>query len=335
MLLDLANEGNLDGFRARLAELSSSEVAKELFEPAENGSNALHNALTWDIPLDLLIQICDLMKGDPLKRNPFAITNTMGWTPLHYAATWSDRDDVVQHLIDRFPHALVRRSRFDVATPESLSLDNMIPLELARYHVDNPLRPNFAAVLRCLEVRTASYPTYLNQQTTKMCLVKLKSQGLTAVVSRAETLNDLTGGEFVFYILDNMKNRMMHALAERIVGFVGVSVGLLYERDGDKAAAIGFRGVDRKIEERADALERRIDDRIEGLEERIGRVEERMKEQDRSRRNEHKAIMDVLAALTPGGKKKAKEEEAEEEEEEKEERNEYSQTKKKPRVSET
>ena len=95
---------------------------------------------------------------------------------------------------------------------------------------NNPNRANYAAILRCLEERTARYPSLLNQITAKCCLVTMKRNGMTAYVARTP-LNDLTQPQFVFMVLDMMKNCMMHALAERIMSYVGVNVRLPIETD--------------------------------------------------------------------------------------------------------
>ena len=56
---------------------------------------------------------------------------------------------------------------------------------------------------------------------------------MTELVSNT-SLNDLTREQFVFMVLDNMQNRMMHAMAESIVSHVGLNVGLNVGLDDDE-----------------------------------------------------------------------------------------------------
>ena len=150
------------------------------------------------------------MKDDPLKTNLFAIANNYGWYPLHYCAAKTTNVDVVKFAADKFPHALVRKSE-----------DGDTPLVDAQ---NNTTRANHAAILCCVEENIAGYPALLNQITAKCCLVAMKQNGMTEYVARTP-LNDLTQPQFVFMVLDMMKNCAMQPLAERIISYVGTNVG--------------------------------------------------------------------------------------------------------------
>ena len=132
------------------------------------------------------------MKADPLKTNLFAIANIYRVNPLHYCAANTTRVDVLQLIIDRFPHALIRSTDA-----------GHTPLDYAQ--LCNPHRANHAAIVGCLEENIARYPALLNQLTVKCCLVRLKKQGMTAIVA-ATPLNEQTPVQFVYEILDLLVN---------------------------------------------------------------------------------------------------------------------------------
>ena len=97
-------------------------------------------------------------------------------------------------------------------------------------------RANRGEIVRCLEDNTARYPALLNQITVKCCLVRMKEQGMTAIVARIPH-NEQTPGQFVFELLDMMVNSEMKSMAEEILSYVGTNVGLVallddhHERD--------------------------------------------------------------------------------------------------------
>ena len=96
-------------------------------------------------------------------------------------------------------------------------------MEIAR--INGRTRVNRAAILRCLEDNTAAYPALLNRITAKCCLVRLKQEGMTEFVAARE-INELTRPQFVFMVLDMMKNCAMEPLAEEVMSYVGTNVGL-------------------------------------------------------------------------------------------------------------
>ena len=229
---------DLEGFQARLTALPRPQVVQELLHRGNNfgmrtvlqrvqelllqrGSGggqgdfrttALHWVVYRDPSPELVRAICDVMKDDPLKRNLFAITDAQDWYPLHWIAISTTRVEVLQFVIDRFPHALVRGNNY-----------GRTPLAFATYA--NPHRANHAAIVRCLEDNTARYPALLNQLTVKCCMVRLKEQGMTVIVARTPH-NEQTPSQFVYELLDMMVNSEMKAMAEDIISYVGTNVGL-------------------------------------------------------------------------------------------------------------
>ena len=201
-LYDLANHYDLGGFWSRLTALPRSQAISELLHRDSHGATALHYLMASDPPLELLRVISDVMKNDPSKTNLFTIANARGSYPLHRCALKTTRVEVLQFVTDKFPHALVRRNQW-----------GNTPLFLAR-------TANHAAIVRCVEDNTANYPALLNQLTVKCCMVRLKNQGMTAVVA-ATPLNEQTRGQFVYELLDLMVNSEMKAMAEDILSYVG------------------------------------------------------------------------------------------------------------------
>ena len=211
-LFDLAARNDLQGTLARLKELARQDAIRELLVRDEDGYTALHNVVCFGASLELIKAIWDVMKDDPLKTNLFAIASNAGWYPLHSCVFKTTSVAFLNFVADKFPHALVRRIK-----------NGNTPLEVAQQ--DNPYRANYAAILRCVEESTARYPTLLNQTTVKCCLVEMKRNGMTEYVSRTP-LNDLTQPQFVFMVLDMMKNCAMQLLAEEVMSYVGTNVGL-------------------------------------------------------------------------------------------------------------
>ena len=160
--------------------------------------------------------MCDVMKSDPQKRNIFAIASDHGRYPLHRCALYTTRVEVLQFVIDMFPHALVGR------TPQWGAESATTPLCWARGFTS---RANHTALVRCIEDNAARYPALLNQLTVKCCMVRLKKQGTTAIVARIPR-NEQTPSQFVYELLDMMVNSEMRAMAEDIISYVGTNVGL-------------------------------------------------------------------------------------------------------------
>ena len=240
-LLGLVLKKDLAGFKARLIALSGPQMIQELLERLEYdqrayypherayreewgkvyGMTAFTVAMCRDtLTLEIAKLMDDGMKDDARKRNLFAILDSKGCLPLHYCAMKTTSVGVLQFVIDKFPGALVST----INGYEVSEYDRMAPLEIAQYE-RNTHRDNHAAIIRCLEDNLAKYHALENQITVKLCLVRLKSEGMTDFVARTP-LNDLTREQFVFMTLDNMQNRAMQPLAEEIVSHVGLNMGL-------------------------------------------------------------------------------------------------------------
>ena len=191
-LNDLAHNEDLPGFVARFGSLPRPQVISELLQRGPYKATALHYVFRSDPSLELVTSICDVMKDDPLKTNIFEIASCIGWFPLHSCAYFTTRVEVLQFVIDRFRVALVRRNSWGDT-----------PLTYAQQW--NTDRANHAAIVRCLEINTNSYPVLLNQLTVKCCLVAMKNQGVTAIVARIPH-NEQTPCQFVYELLDMMVN---------------------------------------------------------------------------------------------------------------------------------
>ena len=63
-------------------------------------------------------------------------------------------------------------------------------------------------------------PAKSNQETVKLCVSRLKREGMYEVVN-AVSMNDLSKEMFVFNVLEEMMSRQMYGLAEKVVAFVG------------------------------------------------------------------------------------------------------------------
>ena len=162
--------------------------------------------------MELVTSICDAMEDDLQKTNNFAIASNFGWFPLHFCCCWNTTTnvEVLQLVIDQFPKALVvvnDYSRYALFTVQTFGTDSA----------------NHEAILRFLTDNTDKYLALENQITVKLCLVRLKTEGMTESVANIPQLIDLTREQFVFMSLDNMQNRMMQATAEDILSYVGVN----------------------------------------------------------------------------------------------------------------
>ena len=210
-LYQLACLGNVVGFQqARLMALPRPQAVQELLYRNHNyGWTVLHRGGFWrDASLELVRAICDVMRDDPLKTNLFTIADNFESYPLHWCACYATRVEALQFVIDKFPHALVRRNQ-----------RGNIPLFFAQSNNTN--RSNHSSILRCIEDNTAKYPALLNPLTVKCCLVRMKKEGMTAIVA-ATPLNEQTPGQFVYELLDMMINSEMKSMAEDIISYVGV-----------------------------------------------------------------------------------------------------------------
>ena len=222
--------GDFTGFLTTLLALPRPQSIRELLYQPANSSAAdwpvLKDLFYYDAPLEVLKAVCNVMTEDPMKTNIFSVTDHDGEYPLHFSARYTTGSvEVLQFVIDQFPHALVRRGT---------TKDGCTPLDGARTsRID---RENHAAILRCLEDNAARYPALLNQLTVKCCLVRMKNEGMTEFVLTTPH-NEQTSGQFVFEVLDMTKNCAMQPLADDILSYVGTNVRLdpaIYARDAKK-----------------------------------------------------------------------------------------------------
>ena len=282
-LNDLSSRKDLQGTLARLKELARQDAIRELLVRDEDGYTALHNVVCFGASLELIKAIWDVMKDDPLKTNLFAIASNAGWYPLHSCVFKTTSVAFLNFVADKFPHALVRRYE-----------DGDTPLELAQR---NPDRANHAAILCCLEESTAKYPALLNQITAKCCLVAMKRNGMTEYVSRTP-LNDLTQPQFVFMVLDMMKNCAMQPLAELILSYVGTNVGLPIEMIN---AGFEVTRLRQEMWEVKQQVSEAAQQQVAQLDARMSRLEQALSDQEASRKRDHEAVMAsheaVMAAL--------------------------------------
>ena len=65
-----------------------------------------------------------------------------------------------------------------------------------------------------------------NQITVKLCISRIHSNEAARIRISQSSLNDLTEGDFVFMVVDMMKNSGWYGQADYILEFVGVNVGL-------------------------------------------------------------------------------------------------------------
>ena len=174
-LLELADRNNLTGMLVRLTAVPRPQAIEELLERDGYGNTALNIVSSRDPSLELVRTFWNVMKDDPLKRNLFASANEYGRYPLHFCGSGTTSVEVLQFVIDRFPHALVR------STNAAYGDGDRTPLTIARDY--GITRANHAAIIRCLEDNTAAYPALLNRITAKCCLVRLKQEGMTDFVA--------------------------------------------------------------------------------------------------------------------------------------------------------
>ena len=65
------------------------------------------------------------------------------------------------------------------------------------------------------------WPVKRNQVALKLCVSRLKEQGMYDVVN-AVPLNELSKEMFVYKVLNEMMSRQMYGLAEQVVSCVGI-----------------------------------------------------------------------------------------------------------------
>ena len=272
-LIYLAYRGDLQDMLARLKELARPVAVRELLYRNKPGDTALHFVFYPDPSLELVRVIWDVMKeDDPLKTNLFAIADNGGEYPLHFCAAQTTNVEVLNFAIDKFPHALVRRNEDDGRTPLNFA---------QHYHSD---RANHAAILRCFEESTARYPALLNQITAKCCLVAMKRNGMTEYVARTP-LNDLTQPQFVFMVLDMMKNCAMQPLAEQTMSYVGANVRLPIEMTNTNFEVKRLR--QEVWEVKQDVSEtKKITQQVAQLDDRMSKLEQALAEQEGSRKRD-------------------------------------------------
>ena len=87
-----------------------------------------------------------------------------------------------------------------------------------------------------------------NQITAKLCLERIHSSEVDRTRISQSALNNLTEGDFVFMVVDMMKNSGWYGQADRILELVGVSVGLQNE-DDDSSSGHSTTSTKRKREE--------------------------------------------------------------------------------------
>jgi hypothetical protein len=180
---------------------------------------SLWTAIHWLALNDRLgVVFCDLLKISPpagvSKKSlwePILSSQTdEGQTPLHILAIHNNAPSVVAEIIDLYPHALLM-----------VDHHSRRPLTLSSQHYQQ--RSNEDAILELFAGRTYKQETFpKNQLTLKLCMSRLKKEGLTATVEAA-VINDLSPAHFVFKVLDLFLNTMRHELAEYIVSCVGAA----------------------------------------------------------------------------------------------------------------
>ena len=65
-----------------------------------------------------------------------------------------------------------------------------------------------------------------NQIICKLCISRIHSNEAASIRIRNTSVNDLSAGDFVFMVVDMMKNSGWYGQADRILEFVGMNVGL-------------------------------------------------------------------------------------------------------------
>jgi hypothetical protein len=80
-------------------------------------------------------------------------------------------------------------------------------------------------LIRAFPERKKVLQSERNQIAVKIAVNKLKNREGELDRVRSLNLNDMTEEEFVFFVLEDMKSRQMHGLADQVVSHVGVNIG--------------------------------------------------------------------------------------------------------------
>ena len=127
------------------------------------------------------------------------------------------------------------------------------PISLSCYFVFSPTTntPFFSFLLSHtppLHPKLKTSKISENQITAKLCLERIHSSEVDRTRISQSALNNLTEGDFVFMVVDMMKNSGWYGQADRILELVGVSVGLQNE-DDDYSSGNSTTSTKRKREE--------------------------------------------------------------------------------------
>ena len=80
---------------------------------------------------------------------------------------------------------------------------------------------NLQGHLGCVRI-IREWPVTSTQIAVKLCVSALQRQGMYDVVNAVPT-NELSKAMFAFKVLEEMKSRQMHGLADLVVSYVGIS----------------------------------------------------------------------------------------------------------------
>lgn len=148
-------------------------------------------------------------------------TNDEGQTPLHILAMHNDAPSVIVQIIELYPRALLMGDNH-----------SRRPLTLSSQHYQR--RSHEDVIAELFAGRTYEQENVpKNQLTVKLCMSRLKKEGLTAHVEAA-AINDLPPAHFVFKVLDLFLNTMRHELAEFIVSCVGAKSEMPFKLQSKK-----------------------------------------------------------------------------------------------------
>ena len=153
----------------------------------------------------------------PSNFNIFAVSNSELCFPLHLCALNTTRLEVLQMVIDMYPHALT-------VLTVSANHGCHSPVDFAN---NNRYRSSSATadIVRILDENTARYLNLQNQIAVKCCVQRIKNEGLTDSIL-ATPLNDLLPPQFAFRVIDEMMRCEWQPQAEYIVSLVGTNIGL-------------------------------------------------------------------------------------------------------------
>ncbi len=106
-LYQLAKQGKLKDFASCILLLSCSTIALELQYVGVDGRTCVHELLSQDCPLSVLVSVRDATKVST-GENLFAKADHMGLLPMHVCAMISTRPDVLRWVLEQFPEAILR-----------------------------------------------------------------------------------------------------------------------------------------------------------------------------------------------------------------------------------